>query len=44
MSQIEIKRGDTLLLDCVVQGRSGPMDIAGWQIECWLRTASGQFF
>lgn len=42
MNTIEIKRGDTLYLQCTVQDGGQGVDISGWQIECWLRANGGQ--
>lgn len=36
MSTLEIKRGDSLDLLCVVQQDGLPVDITGWRIDCWL--------
>ena len=42
MAILQIKRGDTLDLACVVQTCDGqPVDIGGWQIVCGLRDALG---
>lgn len=38
---IELKRGDTLDLDCTVQASGVPLDIAGWYIESCVRRFDG---
>lgn len=42
MSTIELKRGDTLELDCVLQDGGVPLDITGWQIDSWVRAPGRQ--
>lgn len=37
MNTVEIKRGDSLDLACVIQSDGVPLDITGWQIDCWVR-------
>ena len=41
-SVIELKRGDTLDLGCTVQAEGVPLDITGWQIDCWVRAPGGR--
>lgn len=36
MNTLELKRGDTLDLLCTVQQDGQPLDITGWQIDCWV--------
>ena len=42
MNTIELKRGDTLELDCVLQDGGVPLDITGWQIDSWVRAPGRQ--
>lgn len=42
MLTLHIKRGDTLKLPCTVQDAGVAVDITGWHIQCWLRSAGGQ--
>lgn len=42
MNTIELKRGDTLELDCVLQDGGVPLDITGWQIDSWVRAPAKQ--
>ncbi len=42
MNTLEIKRGNTLELQCVLQQEGQPVDITGWQINCWLRAQGNQ--
>lgn len=41
MNTIDLKRGDTLDLLCVVQQEGLPLDIAGWLIACEVRAPGG---
>lgn len=36
MTTFEVKRGNTLRLECVVQAQGAPVDITGWTIESHL--------
>jgi hypothetical protein len=42
MNTIDIKRGDTLSLDCTLQQAGAPINLTGWQIASQVRGASGQ--
>lgn len=42
MITLELKRGDSLVLDCVVQSEGQPVDIAGWQIASQINAPGGQ--
>ena len=42
MNTLDIKRGDTLELLCSVQQDGQPLDITGWQIDCWVRGPANQ--
>lgn len=42
MPTLHIKRGDTLALACALQTATGPVDMTGWQIDCWLRSPGGK--
>lgn len=42
MRLITLKRGDTLNLVCTVQQQGQPLDITGWQIDCWVRAPGGK--
>ena len=42
MNTLEIKRGNTLDLDCVLQQDGQPVDITGWQLACWVRAPNNQ--
>jgi hypothetical protein len=39
---INIKRGDTLTLQCELRTDGTPLPIGGWQIDCWLRDRAGR--
>lgn len=42
MATLALKRGDTLELSCIVQQQGQPLDITGWQIDCWVRAPDGR--
>ncbi len=42
MNTLELKRGDTLELHCAVLQEGQPVDITGWQIDCWVSASNNQ--
>lgn len=41
MTTLDLKRGDTLCLDCKILRAGAALDISGWLIDCWLRRPDG---
>lgn len=39
---IHVKRGEDLALDCRVIHLGAPVDISGWQVDCWVRSPDGR--
>jgi len=39
---LTIKRGDTLALDCQLLDGATPVDMTGWQIDCWVRDGAAR--
>ena len=42
MNTIDVKRGDTLELQCTAQDRGVPIDLTGWQIDSHVRGPQGR--
>lgn len=39
--RLEIKRGDSIDLQCVCTVEGAPVDLTGWSVACWLRGPDG---
>lgn len=39
---LRIKRGDTLTLHGQLLQDGAPVDVSGWQIDCWVRDPAGR--
>lgn len=40
--RLEIKRGDSLDLQCACAVDGTPVDLTGWGVACWLRGPAGE--